>query len=78
MSDCSCHSHGGFLTERGIELAQQLSLEGLTPRGDCVRVDIRGSVSALVEGEESHVWDDLILDEQSRRFYDWSFEEGRV
>jgi len=49
--NCDCYSHNGFLTERGYELAQQMSLEGLTPFGDCVIVDKSGSVSALVEVE---------------------------
>jgi len=31
-------------------------------------LDSQGSVSASVEGEEFHVWDERILDEQHRRF----------
>ncbi len=60
-------SRNGFLTVRGYEHAQQRSLEGLRPKGDSVIVDTSVSVSALVEGEELHVWDDQLLDEQFRR-----------
>ncbi len=69
VPECGCFSHNGFLTERGFaELAQQVSLEGLTPLSDCVRVDKSVSVSALVEVEVS----DLMIDEQYRRFLNGS------
>jgi len=49
---CGCHSHNGFLlSSEDSELEQQLSLEGLLPRGSTDRVDKSGSVSALVEVE---------------------------
>ncbi len=63
---CSCHSHNGFLTELGLELAQRISPEGLTPGGDSVIVDMVGSVSALDRDRDLHVIDELI-DEQYRR-----------
>ena len=66
---CTCHSHDGFLTERGYaELAQQRSLEGLTPASDSVIVDMVGSVSGL-ELERDLYADvpDQLLDEQVRR-----------
>jgi len=67
------HSRNGFLTERGYaELAQQTSLEGLAPRGDVEYVDKVGSVSALVEVEGFHVFDDQVLDQQYRRFHNGS------
>jgi len=70
MTECSCRSHNGFLTSRGLrEVAQQNSLEGLAPRGEVEYVDTEGSVSALVEGEDlyAHVSDGFI-DSQHRRF----------
>ena len=45
----------------------QLSLEGLSPMGECGYLDKVGSVSALDEDEEFHVWDDQLLEEQHRR-----------
>ena len=52
-------SRNGFLTERGYaEVAQQISLEGLTPTGASVRVDTSGSVSALVEVEDDFEYDE--------------------
>ena len=67
--DCTCHSHNGFqLRSSEEELAQQLSLEGLTARDDCVIVDIQGSVSGLRRDEDNHVFDEGVIDEQYRRF----------
>ncbi len=63
---CSCHSHNGFLTDRGYAEVAQRSSEGLdlfdmelTPDEECVRLDTQGSVSALIEIEIS----DSFLDE---------------
>ena len=68
MRKCSCHSHNGFLTARGIRaVAQQTSLEGLTPTGDSVIVDMHGSVSGLELERDLHVSDEFI-DSQYRRF----------
>ncbi len=75
MADCRCTSHNGFLTDRGYaEVAQreQLSAEGLTRSENCVIVDKVGSVSALVEVEEFHVFDDDLIDSQYRRFLNGS------
>ena len=62
------HSRNGFLTERGYELAQQISLEGLTPVGDSVRVDIPVSVSGERRDETFLIFDEELIDEQYRRF----------
>ena len=64
------HGRNGFLTAKGLaEAAQRFSLEGLAPRGVPEYVDRVGSVSALVEGEGFHVFDDELLEEQSRRLH---------
>jgi len=69
MLDCLCLSHNGFLTERGYaELAQQNSLEGLTPRSDAVILDKVGSVSALRDQLDMFDMCDHQIDEQHRRF----------
>ena len=65
---CNCHSHGSFLTAKGLEeTAQQLSLEGLDPRGDRGYIDRVGSVSGS-RRDEAH-WDYELLEEQYRRFH---------
>ncbi len=52
---CRCHSHNGFLTERGYaELAQRTSLEGLAPWGELEYVDSRVSVSGLELERQKH------------------------
>jgi len=54
VADCSCSSHGSFLTAKGLEeAAQRFSLEDLSPRGVHEYVDKSGSVSALVEVEDN-------------------------
>ena len=72
MTDCGCFSHGSFLTERGLKeasLAQQISLEGLLPRGVGDIVDRIGSVSGL-ELERDTLWmSGDQTDEQARRFH---------
>jgi len=66
---CTCHSHNGFLLERGYaELAQQRSLEGLTPTSECVTLDRSGSVSGLRRDEINMIFDDGVINEQHRRF----------
>ena len=67
MRDCSCHSHNGYLLKPS-GFAQQLSLEGLDSRRVPEYVDRVRSVSALVEAEALHVFDDELLDRQYRRF----------
>ena len=69
MSDCSCHSHSGFLTAKGLEeTAQRHSLEGLAPRGALEYLDRVGSVSGLELERDHLVFDDEIIDQQYRRF----------
>ncbi len=56
--NCTCHSHGGFVLKRGPSgPAQQLSLEGLAPRGGNGYLDRVGSVSALIEIEDDFEYD---------------------
>jgi len=70
--DCRCHSHNGF----------RLSPEGLAQR-DLLGPELAGvvaqryldkvvSVSGLRRDETDHVFDDLIVDEQYRRFLNGS------
>jgi len=67
------HSRNGFLTAKGLrEAAQRYSLEGLDSRRVSGEVDRVGSVSALVEVEEFHVWDDRLIEDQYRRFLNGS------
>ena len=76
---CGCHSHDGFLTERGYELAERerqynaILAMGLTPREDSVTLDRSGSVSGLVEVEDLYafVTEDM-SDDQYRRFHNGS------
>ena len=70
---CNCHSHNGFLTDRGYaEVAQRelFSAEGLTRSDEDVRVDVVGSVSGLVEVEDH--WDPELIDQQYQRFLNGS------
>ena len=70
---CGCTSHNGFLTERGIELAEQTSLEGLDPLGVPEYVDRVGSVSGLELERDLYAFvDDVQLDQQYRRFLNGS------
>ncbi len=71
---CGCHSHGGFLTAKGLkEAAQQNSLEGLAPRGVLEYVDSMGSVSGLRRDEDMYALvSDISIDEQERRFHNGS------
>ena len=75
MTDCGCRSHNGFLTAKGLAEAAQretaaLSLEGLTPMSESVRLDIQGSVSGLRRDETTMiVWPtDEVTDEQFARY----------
>ena len=71
--DCTCHSHNGFqLRSSEEELAEQTSLEGLTPFSDSVIVDKVGSVSGLMPFESMMEWDEQFLDQQYRRFLNGS------
>ncbi len=64
------YSRNGFLTRKGIRVAQQYSLEGLTDSERCVRVDMVGSVSG--SRPEEIIFDDDLLDQQYRRFHNGS------
>jgi len=65
MRKCGCHSHNGFvLRSEDSELAQRISLEGLTPLSDSDRVDSMVSVSASMDFELSS----SDLENQYRRF----------
>ena len=69
---CSCRSHNGLLTAKGLEETAQRSLEGLevADRDSSRYVDRVGSVSGL-RRDEIH-WDDDVIDQQHRRFLDGS------
>ena len=70
MTRCSCHSHSGFLTRRGILVAQQTSLEGLAPRGEGEYVDKVGSVSVSGPGPDLYAFTtEQLLEAQSERFH---------
>ena len=71
------YARNGFLTAKGLEEAEQRSLEGL----DVLEVDRRhfrhyldkvGSVSGLELERDLFVHDDAYLDEQYRRFHNGS------
>ena len=69
---CKCHSHNGFVLGRSPEGLAQRELEragDLTRSDKGVSLDMVGSVSALVDVEGSHVFDDQLLDNQYRRFH---------
>jgi len=72
MRKCVCYSHNGFrLSPEGLAPREQRS-KGLTAREFAAIVDTVGSVSALVEGEDVYIQDDLFIDEQYRRFHNGS------
>ena len=65
---CSCHAHGGFLlSPEGLAQRDHLGpeLAGVVAQRYLDRV---GSVSGLGEGEEFHVFDDEVIEDQHRRF----------
>ncbi len=74
---CSCLSHNGFLTERGLKEAQLAqwtdALYGVDGMDMVGYLDSVGSVSALVEVEDlyAHVTDP-VLEAQSERFHNGS------
>ena len=79
MSESGHFSRNGFLTNRGYaEVAQRNSFMdnfygvGLTQDDLAVNLDKVVSVSALVEVEGSHVFDEKLIDEQYRRFHNGS------
>ena len=79
MTDCSCHSHSGFLTAKGLEEAAQRSPEGLELAGVVATryLDKVASVSGLRRDEIAMWPTDRILDEQHRRFFNEYLEEDR-
>ncbi len=73
MSDCSCRSHGTFLTAKGLrEAAQRFSLEALAPLGDNVYLDKVGSVSALIEIENDCAYDPTHIELNRRLIHNGS------
>jgi len=67
------HSRNGFLTAKGLAEAAQRSLEGLegVDMGEPqLYLDSRVSVSALSRVVYPEFPDDIIIDEQYRRFLD--------
>ena len=74
MSDCSCRSHGSFLTAKGLEEAEQRrfapeDIPGVDKRQLSLYLDKVGSVSGLRRDEALC---DYQLDEQYRRFLNGS------
>jgi len=72
VAESGHHSRNGFLTRKGIRVAQQFSLEGLTPNERSATIDTVGSVSGLRRDEAFLVLDDEQLDQQYRRFLNGS------
>ena len=71
-SNCSCHSHDGFLTVRGYaENAQrELGLYGLDAMAPERYLDKVGSVSGPeLERDLYEMVSDTAIDEQARRFH---------
>ena len=69
--NCGCNSHGSFLTAKGLKEAEQRragspEIQGVDTRQLSLYLDSTGSVSALVEVEDTWMCDHL-LNEQSRR-----------
>jgi len=64
------YSRNGFLTSQGYREVAQRACEdaGLDAMQTRRYVDKVSSVSALVEVEDHHVFDDELLDQQHRRF----------
>ncbi len=61
---CECLAHNSFLTANGLREAAQreLGLDGVDNTAAMRYLDKVGSVSALVEVEEDHVFDDRLID----------------
>ena len=71
MTDCSCNSHGGFLTAKGLKEAEQrrgdsFVIDGVDKRQLSLYLDKVGSVSGLRRDEI--IFDDALLEQQHRRF----------
>jgi len=71
MADCSCSSHGSFLTAKGFAEAAQrrdisAEIDGMAAK---LYLDKVGSVSALAEAEDLYAHhSDEQIDNQYRRF----------
>ncbi len=73
--ECSCNSHGGFLTEKGLKEAAQrrLELDSLDGMDTRLYVDRVGSVSGLALAMElDFSLSDEDLENQYRRFLNGS------
>ncbi len=72
MLDCSCSSHSGFLTAKGLKEAAQR--EGNRPEVDAMEtslyLDKVGSVSGI--DQLDFIFDDCLLEDQYRRFHNGS------
>ena len=73
MSDCRCHSHGGFLLSHSLEGLAQRDPEGPELAGVVATryLDRVVSMSALIEPPEP-LFVDEILDQQYQRFHNGS------
>ena len=77
MTSPGFHSRNGFLTAKGLEEAEQRSLEGLDVLGvdkgqtSCY-LDKVASVSGPRRDENLYVHDDAYIDSQYRRFHNGS------
>ena len=71
---CSCLSHNGFLTAKGLAEAAQREHESLELAGVVATryLDSMVSVSGLEQERNPLVWDDQLLDQQYRRFHNGS------
>ena len=75
MSDCTCRSHGSFLTAKGLEEAAQRELlfAGVDAMAPLRYLDNRVSVSGLRRDEDMYALiSDVEIDEQARRFHNGS------
>ena len=67
MSECSCHSHNGFLTSRGYQLAAVLAKKlGVDTSEAMLYLDKVDSVSGPAQAQDQHALD-LGLDPDDRR-----------
>ncbi len=72
---CSCHSHGSFLTAKGLKEAEQrrgdtFEFDGVDKRQLSLYLDKVVSMSG--SGVPDSHWDDALLEEQHRRFLNGS------
>ncbi len=67
MRKCGCHSHNGFVLGSERTAQREIFRRGVDNVEMFGYLDKVGSVSALVEGEEFHVFDDQLLENQLAR-----------